>query len=83
MSNLGRNTFVGPGYQAADVSMFKNFRVRERFALQFRVEAFNVFNHTNFELGPGAHNHITDPVFGQAAGTGPPRNLQLALKLTY
>jgi outer membrane receptor protein involved in Fe transport len=83
VSNLGRNTFVGPGYWAADVSMFKSFRLRERFALQFRVEAFNVFNHTNFELGPNAHNRITDPLFGQAAGTGPPRNLQLALKLSF
>jgi hypothetical protein len=48
--NLGRNTFVGPGQWFADMSLFKNFKVTERVGLQFRVEAFNVFNHTNFVL---------------------------------
>jgi len=52
--NLGRNTFVGPGQWYADMSLFKNFQVTERVALQFRVEGFNVFNHTNFVLAqPG------------------------------
>jgi hypothetical protein len=86
VSNLGRNTFLGPGYWAADVSMFKNFHISERWQLQFRVEAFNVFNHTNFQLGDAialAKNDISDPQFGQAAGTGPPRNLQLGLKLSF
>jgi outer membrane receptor protein involved in Fe transport len=85
VSNIGRNTFLGPGYWAADLSVFKNFPI-ESFILQFRVEAFNVFNHTNFELGSSssfAHNNITDPQFGQASGTFHPRNLQLALKLSF
>jgi outer membrane receptor protein involved in Fe transport len=80
VSNLRRNTFLGPGYWNADVSLFKNFRLSERFNLQFRVEAFNVFNHTNFQLG---HNDITDPQFGEAQDTFPARNLQFALKLSF
>ena len=48
--NLGRNTFVGPSDWYADMSLFKNFKVTEKVALQFRVEGFNVFNHTNFVL---------------------------------
>ena len=86
VSNLGRNTFLGPGYWAADVSMFKNFHIAERWQLQFRIEAFNVFNHTNFQLGDAialAKNDISDPQFGQANDTGPPRNLQLGLKLSF
>jgi outer membrane receptor protein involved in Fe transport len=86
VSNLGRNTFLGPGYWAADVSMFKNFHISERWQLQFRIEAFNVFNHTNFQLGDAialAKNDISDPQFGQANDTGPPRNLQLGLKLSF
>ena len=49
--NLGRNTFLGPGYWAVDTSIFKNLRFSDRFHLQFRPEAFNIFNHTNFQLG--------------------------------
>jgi len=80
VGNLGRNTFLGPGYWAADTSLFKNFHISERLALQFRLEAFNVFNHTNFQLGD---NSINNPTFGQAGGTFPPRNLQFGLKLTF
>ncbi len=80
VGNLGRNTFLGPGYWAADVSVFKNFRLSEALQLQFRAEAFNVLNHTNFQIG---HNAINDPSFGQAGGTGDPRNLQFALKLMF
>ena len=79
VSNLGRNTFVGPGYWNADTSLFKNFKFFERFNLQFRVEAFNVFNHTNFAL---RNNRLNSPHFGQA-DTFPPRNLQFGLKLIF
>jgi hypothetical protein len=80
VGNLGRNTFVGPGYWAADVSVLKNLKLTEALQLQFRAEAFNVLNHTNFQIG---HNAINDPSFGQAGGTGDPRNLQFALKLMF
>jgi hypothetical protein len=87
VSNLGRNTFLGPGYWNADVSVFKNIRLSDRFNLQSRVEAFNVFNHTNFSLTSSssgvAHNDISNPQFGRAQGTFSPRNLQLALKLSF
>ena len=51
VGNLGRNTFVGPGYVNLDTSLFKTFRLSDRFRLQFRAEAFNILNHTNFQLG--------------------------------
>ena len=81
VGNLGRNTFVGPGFWQADISIFRNFRVSDRLSLQFRAEAFNVFNHTNFLIGNNRALH--DPVFGQAGGTAPPRNLQFGLKLIF
>lgn len=69
VGNLGRNTFVGPGYWAVDTSIFKTFRVSERYQLQFRAEAFNVFNHTNFQLGgttgPAEGNNLDNPLFGR------------------
>jgi len=87
VSNLGRNTFVGPGYWNLDTSLFKNFRLSDRFQLQFRVEAFNIFNHTNFQLGenvgPSNNNRTQNPDFGKAGGTFSPRNLQFGLKLSF
>jgi hypothetical protein len=49
--NLGRNSVVGPPLKNFDFSLFKNIpvkRVSEVFNIQFRMEAFNVFNHANF-----------------------------------
>ena len=87
VGNLGRNTFVGPGYWAADTSIFKTFRISDRFQLQFRAEAFNVFNHTNFHLGgtigSANKNNLNNPLFGQAGGTSNPRQLQFGQKLSF
>ena len=82
VGNLGRNTFVGPGFWTVDTSIFKTFRLSERLRLQFRAEAFNVFNHTNFQLGSAEMVSLNDPLFGRAGGTFNPRQLQFALKLT-
>ncbi len=79
VGNLGRNTFIGPSYWSADISLSKTFALFDRFNLQFRAEAFNVFNHTNFLIG---ENRLNTPNFGQAGGTAPPRNLQFGLKLS-
>ncbi len=80
VGNLGRNTFVGPSYWDADVSLLKTFSISESVHLQLRIEAFNVFNHTNFLIGV---NDITSPLFGMSGGTQPPRNLQFGLKLKF
>jgi hypothetical protein len=51
LGTLGRGTFIGPNLRSLDLSLGKNFRWRslhESAALQFRVEAFNVFNRANF-----------------------------------
>jgi hypothetical protein len=86
VGNLGRNTFVGPSYTAWDTSLFKKIKVTERVDMQFRAEAFNVLNHTNFEL-PGGHsatnNNINHNSFGKAGGTFNPRQMQLGLKLSF
>ena len=87
VGNLGRNTFLGPDYWAADTSIFKIFHLSDRYQLQVRAEAFNVFNRTNFQLGgatgPAEGNNLEYPQFGQAGGTSNPRNLQFGLKLSF
>jgi hypothetical protein len=47
LGNAGRNTLLGPRWFDADMSALKNFRFTETFKSQFRVDAFNVFNHVN------------------------------------
>ena len=86
--NLGRNTFVGPHLVNTDQSLFKNFKLTERFNLQFRTEVFNIFNHTNFQLpssatGGNSGNQITHGNFGQANKTFDPREIQFGLKLLW
>jgi hypothetical protein len=80
VGNLGRNTFVGPGYWAADTSLFKNFRISERYRLQFRAEAFNIFNHTEWSGYPGTFGG--DNLF-QYNAAHLARILQLGLKFSF
>ncbi len=42
-----RNQYFGPGYWNIDFNVFKNFRLTERFQLQFRSELYNILNHHN------------------------------------
>jgi len=84
--NLGRNNFVGPGNWVTDMTLAKTFKITERVNLRFEAGGFNVFNRANFILataGGGAHNHVSDPLFGEAAGTLNARNLQFGLKFSF
>jgi len=67
--NLGRDQIFGPGFWNVDFSLSKNTQLTETFALQFRAEFFNVFNHPNFAL---PSNHITPALFSD--GTPKPLN---------
>jgi len=44
----GRNAYRGPGYWNLDFSLFRRFSLTERFKLDFRTEAYNIFNHPQF-----------------------------------
>jgi hypothetical protein len=86
VSNLGRNTFVGPGNWVSDMSLSKTFKFTERVSMKFDANGFNVFNHTNFVLataGGGAHNQPRFANFGQAAGTLNERQLQFGVKVLF
>ncbi len=86
--NAPKDVFRGPGMNNWDASMFKNFNIHERLTGQFRVEAYNVFNHTNFSAVNTAaqfdKNGVqTNAQFGQYTAAVFPRRLQLALRLTF
>jgi carboxypeptidase family protein/TonB-dependent receptor-like protein len=78
--NAGRNILEGPGFQNVNASLLKNTHLTERLNLQFRIEAFNLFNHPNFNL---PDNFLGSPTFGQILSAQSPRHIQLGLKLLF
>jgi Carboxypeptidase regulatory-like domain/TonB dependent receptor len=94
---MRRDQIYGPGYADIDLAVFKNFKVNERFTVQFRSEIFNLFNRTNLAppspigfAGPNAQNGFgfsADTIgdYNGAPGIGPgePLNVQFALKLVF
>jgi hypothetical protein len=78
--NTSAGFAVGPGLQSYDLSVAKNFTVTERFRLRFQTDFFNAFNVANF-TSPDVN--VSDKAFGTLASAYPPRNLQMALKLTF
>ena len=61
--NLGRNALNGFGASQVDLTLRRQFRLKERLSLQARADLFNLFNHPNF--GPPV-NYLSSPLFGQA-----------------
>src|SRR5262249_37943386 len=59
--NLGRYAARGPGYYEIDTALQKRFLLTERFSLNFRAEAFNLFNHPIFASPSG---NISSSGFG-------------------
>lgn len=92
----GRNIIRGPGINNWDLGLGKDFRFTERVAFQFRVEAFNVFNHAQYGFDPFTSTTIGAPVgnnpnnglppagnYGQVIAARPGRILQFGGKLTF
>ena len=86
--NSGRNRFSGPGTNNWDMVMAKDTSITERIKLELRVEAYNVFNRTAFDLPDGlmadtgtfgfSTNTLTQP-----DGTTSARQLQFGAKLKF
>ena len=82
---------IGPGFGAIDLSMFKRTPITERISTELRAEIFNIANQANFANPTGS---ITSSSFGvlnstrngssaPGLGTGEPRNMQFALKVSF
>jgi len=78
--NAGRNILDGPGLQNINASLLKNFTLTEAARLQFRFEAFNLLDHTNFDL---PNLFVGSPTFGRVSSAQSPRHIQLGLKLLF
>ncbi len=77
----------GPGRQNWNLSLFKNFVISESrgSAFQFRADAFNVFNHTQFrgDMNGGISTNVQNSNFGQVTSAFDPRVFQLGAKLMF
>jgi hypothetical protein len=93
LGNAGRDTIIGPGLAQVDIALFKDTKVpkiSEAFRIQFRAEAYNLFNHPQFGL-PG--NSMFSSTTGQRnqaagvittlAGNTAARQLQFGLKFLF
>jgi hypothetical protein len=80
--NAPRGSIIGPGAWRWDASLFKNTKIGEQLTVQFRAEATNVLNHTNFDqIGTSS---LFDPIhFGQVVSARDARIIQLGLKLSF
>ncbi|HTF70206.1 MAG TPA: TonB-dependent receptor [Edaphobacter sp.] len=78
----------GPNYTNANASLTKNFRLWESSVLQFRTEAFNVFNHPqlgtpNTSFSPNSSGVNTNSLFGTINSALDPRSIQLGMHLRW
>jgi hypothetical protein len=78
--NQGRDFLHGPSFSNFDMALFKKFAVTESSHFEFRAEAFNVFNQTEFT---GVNSVINQANFLNPAGAQPARILELALKFIF
>ena len=62
--DLGRNALRGFGATQVDLTLRRQFKLRERLSLQARADFFNIFNHPNF--GSPDSTTLSSPLFGQS-----------------
>jgi hypothetical protein len=93
--NVSRDSNRAPGEVDFDASVSKDFKIHEALNFQFRVDAFNVINHTNFQAPSGALSVTADPNnptkatfatssgFGKITGTQPNRQMQVSARFFF
>ena len=80
--NAGRNIVRGPRVDVMNFGLHKEFALTERFKLEFRSEAFNLLNKTNFD---SPNSNRSSGGFGTITSTNnnPARQIQFALRLAF
>ena len=78
--NAANGSLTGPGLVTFDMALYKDFRIGEHQAFQFRAELFNIFNHTNFS---GISTTLGAGNFGQATSALDPRIVEFALRYHF
>jgi hypothetical protein len=78
--NIGSGAVRGPGYWNIDFSLGKNFSITEHTRLQFRLDAFNVLNHTNYT---SFSTDVNNSRFGKFTNTRGARVMQLNARFSF
>jgi hypothetical protein len=89
--NISRNSFRGPANYQFDAQISRIFPIHESLNVTFRLEAFNVLNHPNFNLPTGTTTGttgqmavLTSGTFGQVSTTAnQPRIFQGSFKFNF
>jgi len=83
--NSPRNFLYGPGYNAVDLGLSRDFTFGERYKLRLRAEGTNIFNHANLDQPNSAApaNPASPGQFGRIAGAGAMRKLQFGARFTF
>lgn len=77
-----RDPIRGPGTNNWDFVLYKDTTVTESMRVQLRLEAYNVFNHTQFDAN-GVGTDIVSPTFGSVFAAQNPRLMQIAAKFIF
>jgi outer membrane receptor protein involved in Fe transport len=89
IGSITRNSVFGPRFFNADISISKNLTFHERYVAQFRMDAFNAFNHINLgnpngTIDSGSAGSIGGGPFpASLSGTTNPRQLQFTLHFQF
>lgn len=86
--NSGLGTVRGPGQNNVDLSLAKTFPIMERFHSEFRADAYNAWNHTQWNGAQTTYPYATvgnygNIPFGEVTGAREARILQVGLKLLF
>jgi hypothetical protein len=83
IGNAGRNSLRGPGFFQADIAVAKNISISERAFVQFRADAFNVFNKVNLA---NPDTNVDTPTGGAITSLIPgaiQRKMQFSLRVNF
>jgi hypothetical protein len=83
LGNASRRFFYGPGINNFDLTLNKHLLLTESKSLEFRIDAFNAFNHAQFYGPSSVDGEVNDPHFGQVVSAAAPRLVQLAMKFAF
>ncbi|HEV7682471.1 MAG TPA: carboxypeptidase-like regulatory domain-containing protein [Pyrinomonadaceae bacterium] len=78
--SCGRNIVTGPGTKDIDLGVVKRVQFAETRNLELRMEIFNLFNNTNFDL---PNRFAFTPNFGKIFSAGPSRQIQFGVKFLF
>jgi outer membrane receptor protein involved in Fe transport len=82
--NVGRNTFRGDRTENVDLSIFKDFRITERFQLRYRLQMLNAFNHPNFATPNSiAIDNAGTVFYNFQENNGGRRTISMGLRLSF